>query len=128
MTDNREPGRVRRRFASRRTAAVTIVTTLFLIAVYGGGIYALTRTGTAGANSGSTGKPCTADSGHPFHHGHTTTCTSSSTSTTSSTSIGSTSIGSTSIGSTSIGSTSIGSTSIGSTSIGSTSIGSLTGG
>jgi hypothetical protein len=78
-------------FRLKRASVVTVLTTLFLVTVYGAGVYALTRTGTAGASRGPAGKPCSADDGHPFKHGHTATC--STTSTTSSTiSIGSTSI------------------------------------
>jgi hypothetical protein len=87
-------------FRLKRASVVTVLTTLFLVTVYGAGVYALTRTGTAGASRGPAGKPCTADGGHPFKHGHTATCTTTSTSSTSS--IGSTSIVSGSFSDTSV--------------------------
>jgi hypothetical protein len=94
MLENRGPEQPRRWFFRlKRASVVTVLTTLFLVTVYGAGVYALTRTGTAGASRGPAGKPCSADDGHPFKHGHTATCTTTSTSSTSSTiSIGSTSI------------------------------------
>jgi hypothetical protein len=91
MLENRGPEQPRRWFFRlKRASVVTVLTTLFLVTVYGAGVYALTRTGTAGASRGPAGKPCSADDGHPFKHGHTATCTTSSTSST--ISIGSTSI------------------------------------
>jgi hypothetical protein len=103
MLENRDGEQSRRWFFRlKRASVVTVLTTIFLVTVYGAGVYALTRTGTAGASRGPAGKPCSADDGHPFKHGHTATC--STTSTTSSTiSIGSTSFSDTSSpGSTSI--------------------------
>jgi hypothetical protein len=123
MLENRRPEQPRRWFFRlKRASVVTVLTTLFLVTVYGAGVYALTRTGTAGASRGPAGKPCNADDGHPFKHGHTATCTTTSTSSTSSTiSIGSTSIVSGSFSDTSV-STDSSSTSIVSGSFSDTSV------
>jgi hypothetical protein len=105
MAEDHDREQRRKWFLSlKRASVVTVLTTIFLVTVYGAGVYALTRsTGNAGASPGPVGKPCSADNGHPFKHGHAATCSSSTTS------IGSTSIpGTTSIGTTSIpGTTSV---------------------